>query len=242
MCMARPKRRLVGCMSLMSETTVGTSVPDWSSDLEYAVYVLDGDLEPVPVGVIGELVYCGSGACAGVSGPFWADGGAVCCGSVWACRGAGCTGPGTWRGGVSDGVLEFLGRADEQVKLRGFRIEPGEIEAALLAAGPGMRRRLWLRARGRSPGWRSGWWAMWLAAAGGGGWSRRRCGRRCPGAARAHGAVCDRGAGSVAADAERQARPRVRCLRRSVVGRGAGVAADAAEDVAVRAVCRGSGA
>ena len=56
-------------------------------------------------------------------------------------RGAGCTGPGIWRAGVADGVLEFLGRADQQVKLRGFRIEPGEIEAALV------RHAVWRRLR-----------------------------------------------------------------------------------------------
>ncbi|WP_225931889.1 MULTISPECIES: non-ribosomal peptide synthetase [Pseudomonas] len=107
------------------------------------LYVLDDYLEPLPVGVAGDLYIGGAGVARG-----YADRPELTAAAFVPNPFAQASAPGAQAGSRlyrtgdraryrADGSLEFLGRSDFQVKLRGFRIELGEIESAL-AALPGV--------------------------------------------------------------------------------------------------------
>ncbi len=114
-----------GDLRLAGRSVIGEPIPDLT------LYVLDPWLEPVPVGVPGEMYVGGAGVARGylerpeltaqrfVPNPF-----------------AATPGERLYRSGdlaryLAGGELEYLGRIDDQVKIRGFRIELGEIESVL---------------------------------------------------------------------------------------------------------------
>jgi amino acid adenylation domain-containing protein len=115
-----------------SASIIGVRIPDLQ------VHVLNRKLQPVPIGVLGELHIGGDGLARGylnrpeltaekfIPNPFSGEPGARLYKS------------GDLGRYLPDGNIEFLGRLDHQVKIRGFRIELGEIEA-VLGQHPGIR-------------------------------------------------------------------------------------------------------
>ncbi len=141
---ARPGRRLHNHYGpaethVVTITTLGPDPAQWPARPSIGVpvgntqiYVLDRRLEPAPIGVIGELYAAGPQLARG----YWGRTGLTA--SRFVADPYGAPGERMYRTGdlarwTAQGELEFLGRRDGQVKVRGFRVELGEVEAALAA-------------------------------------------------------------------------------------------------------------
>ena len=141
--------------------SAGEAVPVGRPIPNAEAYVLDTRRQPVPAGAPGELYLGGDGLARGYLGRPGADRGALRAPPLRGPRGPPLPHRrprARWLAGRRR-MLEFLGRLDHQVKIRGVRIEPGEVEAAL-AAHPALQG-VAVVARERAPGAPDGWPGWW---------------------------------------------------------------------------------
>ena len=118
-------RRLSATDEGVAIASIGRPIPNMTA------HVLDANLAPVPVGVVGELYIGGLGVGRGYLGDPERTAAAFVPDPFGTRPGARLYRTRDLARRRADGRLDFLGRVDAMIKLRGFRIEPGEIEAAL---------------------------------------------------------------------------------------------------------------
>jgi surfactin family lipopeptide synthetase A len=126
-----PTETAVGCMihRYNPEKDTGLAVPIGKPSDNVRIYILDNRLNPLPLGIVGDIYIAGEGVARGylnrddltaekfLEDPFVTGEKMYKSGDL-----------GRWN---LDKIIEFYGRSDEQVKIRGYRIEPGEIEKTL---------------------------------------------------------------------------------------------------------------
>ncbi len=131
-----PTETVVGCMiyKFDYEKELSVSVPIGTPADNVQIYLLDEGLKPVASGVVGEIYISGDGVARGylnredltkerfIQNPFMINQ-----------SGSRMYKTGDLARMLPTGNIEFIGRIDNQVKVRGFRIEPGEIEGKLLS-------------------------------------------------------------------------------------------------------------